>query len=87
MIANLIHRKTTLGDYLLERKAAFRVLPEIVARPGDGATIFRGQFFVFIVDHHFQQFRYDVELGGAELIEQMVSLLSVHVFLRSAASA
>ena len=78
MVADLVHGEAALGDDLLEGDAALRVLPEVLARGGDGTAVFRGRFLVVTGEHHFEQSDDSVELGGAELIEQLVRLLSVH---------
>jgi hypothetical protein len=78
VVADLVHSETAFGDDLLERNAAFRVLPEVLARGGDGTAVFRGRFLVVTREHHFEQSDDGVELGGAELIEQLMCLLSVH---------
>ena len=78
MVADLVHSQAALGDDLLERDATFGVLPEVLTRGGDSAAVFRGRFLVVTGEHHFEQSDDGVELGCAELIEQLVRLLSVH---------
>jgi len=78
VVADLVHGEVALGDDLLEGNAPFRVLPEVLTRGGDGAAVFRSQFFVVTAKHHFEQSDDGVELGGAELIDQLMRLLSVH---------
>ena len=40
LIADLIHSETALSDHLLEGNTAFRVLAEVLARGGNGVTVF-----------------------------------------------
>jgi hypothetical protein len=47
VMANLGHGEAALGDYLLEGNAAFRVLPEVVTRSGDGASFSKNVSIVF----------------------------------------
>ena len=53
-MADLVHGKTALGDDLLEGNAAFRVLPEVIARGSQSATVFRGRLLVVIAEHRFE---------------------------------
>jgi len=78
LLADLVHGEAAFGNHLLEGNAAFRVLPEVVARSGDGAAVRFSQFLAVLIEgHHFEQFGDGVELAGAELVEQLVGVLSV----------
>lgn len=52
VLTDLIHSEAALADYLFKGKAAVRVLPEVVTRGGDGATVFFGEFLVIVIAHH-----------------------------------
>jgi hypothetical protein len=75
LIADLIHSETALRDHLLEGNTAFGVLAEVLARGGNGVTVFLRYFIIFIVDHDFEQMNDSGDLTGAELFEQLMRLL------------
>ena len=75
LISNLVHGEIGFGNQVLERDAAFWILPEILARGSDGTTIIVGDLFVLLSEQNLKQIYNGRQLAGSELLKQIVRVL------------
>jgi len=76
VLSNLIHGHAALRGQILYRKAAFRVLPEVLARRRSSTAVCVRQFFGVGFDYRFQQTNKGRDLCLRQLVDQAVSLLA-----------
>ena len=67
--ADLIHGEAEIGDHLFKGDASLGVLPKVLARGCNSATVFFAQGLVIWLGHDFEKLRNRGDLDGVELFQ------------------